>query len=47
MADLGLLGIKVDPEYGGAGLDWWSNVAFIEGGVVSKRRRRHVDPGQH
>ena len=30
MADLGLLGIKVDPEYGGAGLDWWSNVAFIE-----------------
>ncbi len=30
MAELGLLGIKVDPEYGGAGLDWWSNVAFIE-----------------
>ncbi len=30
MADLGLLGIKVDPAYDGAGLDWWANVAFIE-----------------
>ena len=30
MAELGLLGIKVDTEYAGAGLDWWSNVAFIE-----------------
>lgn len=30
MADLGLLGIKVDPEYDGMGLDWWANTAFVE-----------------
>ena len=30
MAELGLLGIKVDPAYGGMGLDWWYNAAFIE-----------------
>jgi citronellyl-CoA dehydrogenase len=30
MAELGLLGIKVDPEYDGMGLDWWANTAFAE-----------------
>ena len=30
MADLGLLGIKVSPEYDGMGLDWWANCAFVE-----------------
>ena len=30
MAELGLLGIKVGTEYGGMGLDWWYNAAFIE-----------------
>ena len=30
MAELGLLGIKVDPEYDGMGLDWWANTAFVE-----------------
>jgi citronellyl-CoA dehydrogenase len=41
MAELGLLGIKVEEEYGGMGLDWWFNTAFAEelrhcrnGGVV-------------
>ncbi len=31
LADLGVLGIRVAPEYGGLGLDWWSTVAFVEG----------------
>ncbi len=30
MAELGLLGIKVDPQYDGMGLDWWANTAFAE-----------------
>ncbi len=41
MAVLGLLGIRVEEEYGGMGLDWWFNTAFAEelrhsrnGGVV-------------
>ncbi len=41
MAELGLLGVKVEEEYGGMGLDWWHNTAFAEelrhcrnGGVV-------------
>ncbi len=41
MAGLGLLGIRMPTEYGGAGLDWWHHTAFIEelaearnGGVV-------------
>lgn len=29
-ADLGLLGIRVDPEYGGSGLDWWFTTAYAE-----------------
>lgn len=29
-ADLGLLGVRVDPEYGGSGLDWWFTVALVE-----------------
>lgn len=41
MAELGLLGIRFDPEHGGLGLDWWTTAAFVEelcearnGGVV-------------
>ena len=30
MADLGLLGIRVDEKFGGMGLDWWANTAFAE-----------------
>ncbi|MBM4366880.1 MAG: acyl-CoA dehydrogenase family protein [Deltaproteobacteria bacterium] len=30
MADLGLLGIRFDPRWGGAGLDWWAHAAFVE-----------------
>ena len=30
MAELGLLGIKVAPEYDGMGLDWWAHTAFVE-----------------
>lgn len=29
--DLGLFGIRLDPKYGGSGLDWWATAAFIEG----------------
>ncbi|MBM4392110.1 MAG: acyl-CoA dehydrogenase family protein, partial [Deltaproteobacteria bacterium] len=30
MADLGVLGIRFDPRWGGAGLDWWAHAAFVE-----------------
>jgi citronellyl-CoA dehydrogenase len=30
MAEIGLLGIKVDPQFDGMGLDWWANTAFVE-----------------
>ncbi|MDY6850553.1 MAG: acyl-CoA dehydrogenase family protein [Thermodesulfobacteriota bacterium] len=30
MGDLGLLGIRYDPKYGGQGLDGWFDVAFLE-----------------
>ncbi len=29
--DLGLFGIRLDPKYGGNGLDWWATAAYIEG----------------
>jgi alkylation response protein AidB-like acyl-CoA dehydrogenase len=29
-AELGLFGIRIDPEWGGAGLDWWSSAAYME-----------------
>ena len=29
-ADLGLLGIRVDPAYGGSGLDWWFTTCYAE-----------------
>src|SRR5271168_2151855 len=29
-ADLGLFGIRIDPEWGGLGLDWWASAAFLE-----------------
>ncbi len=31
MADLGLLGIRCEEQYGGLGLDWWYTVAYVEG----------------
>ncbi len=30
-ADLGLFGIRLDPHYGGSGLDWWYTAAYLEG----------------
>ncbi len=33
--DLGLFGIRIDPKWGGAGLDWWATAAYIEGLVHS------------
>jgi len=27
---LGLFGIRIDPEYGGSGLDWWASAAYLE-----------------
>ena len=29
-ADLGLFGIRVDPKWGGSGLDWWATAAYLE-----------------
>jgi citronellyl-CoA dehydrogenase len=29
--DLGLFGIRLDPAYGGSGLDWWATAAYIDG----------------
>ncbi len=29
-ADLGLFGIRTDPKWGGAGLDWWATAAYLE-----------------
>lgn len=29
-ADIGLFGIRLDPEYGGLGLDWWASAAYME-----------------
>src|SRR5580692_6031073 len=30
-AELGLFGIRLDPEWGGSALDWWATAAYIEG----------------
>jgi citronellyl-CoA dehydrogenase len=30
-ADLGLFGIRLDPKWGGSGLDWWATAAYMEG----------------
>jgi citronellyl-CoA dehydrogenase len=30
-AELGLFGIRIDPKWGGAGLDWWATTAYVEG----------------
>jgi citronellyl-CoA dehydrogenase len=30
-AVLGLFGIRLDPQYGGSGLDWWATAAYLEG----------------
>jgi len=29
-ADIGLFGIRIDPEWGGSGLDWWASAAYME-----------------
>ena len=29
-ANLGLFGIRIDPEYGGAGMDWWASAAAYD-----------------
>jgi citronellyl-CoA dehydrogenase len=29
--DLGLFGIRIDPRFGGSGLDWWATSAYLEG----------------
>lgn len=29
-ANLGLFGIRLDPEWGGLGLDWWATTAYLE-----------------
>jgi citronellyl-CoA dehydrogenase len=29
-ADLGLFGLRVDPRWGGSGLDWWATAAYLE-----------------
>src|SRR5438552_1213307 len=28
--DLGLFGIRIDPKWGGSGLDWWATAAYVE-----------------
>ena len=28
--EMGLLGIRVDPKWGGLGLDWWATTAYVE-----------------
>jgi citronellyl-CoA dehydrogenase len=28
--DLGLFGLRVDPRWGGSGLDWWASAAYME-----------------
>ena len=29
-AGIGLFGIRLDPEFGGSGLDWWATAAYLE-----------------
>lgn len=29
-ANIGLFGIRIDPEWGGSGLDWWASAAYME-----------------
>jgi citronellyl-CoA dehydrogenase len=30
-ANFGLFGIRIDPKWGGSGLDWWATCAYLEG----------------
>jgi citronellyl-CoA dehydrogenase len=30
-ADLGIFGIRIDPEWGGSGMDWWATAAYVDG----------------
>ena len=34
MGELGFLGIRYDPEYGGQGLGYWADLAFLEESAV-------------
>jgi citronellyl-CoA dehydrogenase len=34
-ANLGLFGIRIGTEWGGLGLDWWANTAYLEGMAYS------------
>ena len=34
-ADLGLFGIRIDPQWGGSGLDWWATAAYLEATAYS------------
>src|SRR5258708_19697881 len=29
-ADIELFGIRIDPKWGGSGLDWWATAAYLE-----------------
>ena len=29
--ELGLFGIRINPQWGGNGLDWWATAAYLEG----------------
>jgi citronellyl-CoA dehydrogenase len=35
-ADIGLFGIRLDPEWGGSGLDWWATTACMEAMAYSE-----------
>ena len=50
MGELGMLGLRYDPKWGGAGLDWsYTAVMFDEIGALRQRRRRdgHQRPDRH
>jgi citronellyl-CoA dehydrogenase len=34
--DLGLFGLRIDPRWGGSGLDWWATAAYIEAMAYSE-----------
>ena len=42
-ANLGLFGIRLDPKYGGSGLDWWYRLHISKAFVGEQRRRGDGD----
>ena len=43
--DLGLFGIRIDPKWGGGGLDWWATTAYVESlRGYEKNRFSPMDP---